>query len=101
MAADRDGARRLLVDGEAVTPTNLQVRGVIAVDDDRCSCMANHVDDATVSACVAVERRRARCDITDGTGVHSGDRRWPDDGRAQHIARRARRPHADRRRPEY
>ena len=27
MAADRDGARRLLVDGEPVTPPELQVRG--------------------------------------------------------------------------
>ena len=31
--ADRDGVRRLLVNGEAVTPTTLQVRSVISVGD--------------------------------------------------------------------
>ena len=32
--SDRDGARRLLVDGEPVTPPSLQVRGVLDVDGD-------------------------------------------------------------------
>ena len=31
--ADRDGARRLLVNGEAVTPTTMQVRSVVSVGD--------------------------------------------------------------------
>lgn len=31
--ADRDGARRLLVNGKAVTPTTLQVRSVVSVGD--------------------------------------------------------------------
>jgi dipeptidyl-peptidase-4 len=31
--ADRDGARRLLVNGEAVTPTTLQVRSVVSVGE--------------------------------------------------------------------
>lgn len=30
--ADREGARRLMVDGRAVTPSSLQVRGVVSVD---------------------------------------------------------------------
>ncbi|HVL83458.1 MAG TPA: prolyl oligopeptidase family serine peptidase [Pseudonocardia sp.] len=33
-AGDRDGAHRLLVDGEAVTPPSLQVRAVLDVDGD-------------------------------------------------------------------
>ena len=32
---DRDGARRLVVDGEAVTPDGLQVRRIVGVDGDR------------------------------------------------------------------
>jgi dipeptidyl-peptidase-4 len=44
--ADRDGARRLLVDGEEVTPPELQVRSVAAVDDG-IWFLANPIDDAT------------------------------------------------------
>jgi dipeptidyl-peptidase 4 len=45
--ADRDGARRLLVAGEAVTPPDLQVRGVAAADGDGVTFTANALDDAT------------------------------------------------------
>ena len=45
-AADRDGVRRLLVDGEAVTPTDIQVRSVIATGDT-VHFQANPIDDAT------------------------------------------------------
>jgi len=41
--ADRDGARRLLVNGSAVTPTTLQVRSVVSVGD-RILFMANNID---------------------------------------------------------
>jgi dipeptidyl-peptidase-4 len=40
--ADRDGARRLLVNGSAVTPTTLQVRSVVSVGD-RILFMANNI----------------------------------------------------------
>ncbi|MGB0114426.1 MAG: prolyl oligopeptidase family serine peptidase, partial [Ilumatobacteraceae bacterium] len=48
-AADRDGARRLMIDGDAVTPNELQVRCVVAVDSDAGSVtfQANPIDDAT------------------------------------------------------
>ena len=40
--ADRDGARRLLVNGEAVTPTTLQVRSVVSVGES-IVFMANEI----------------------------------------------------------
>jgi len=50
-AADRDGARRLLVGGEPVTPTDLQVRAIAAIGDDgsrsTVTLLANPIDDAT------------------------------------------------------
>ncbi len=47
VAADRDGARRLLLDGEPVTPDDLQVRALSAVSDERIVFIANPIDDAT------------------------------------------------------
>ena len=46
--ADRDGARRLLVDGEPVTPFDLQVRAVESVDAPGIVFLANPIDDSTV-----------------------------------------------------
>ncbi|MGZ4723059.1 MAG: prolyl oligopeptidase family serine peptidase [Ilumatobacteraceae bacterium] len=48
MAADREGVRRLLIDDQAVTPLNLQVRAVVAVNDVKVVFQANDPDDATV-----------------------------------------------------
>lgn len=48
MAADRDGARRLLIDGEPVTPADLQVRSIAAVRGNEVFVHANQIDDATV-----------------------------------------------------
>ncbi|MGZ4806230.1 MAG: prolyl oligopeptidase family serine peptidase, partial [Ilumatobacteraceae bacterium] len=48
MAAEREGVRRLLIDGQAVTPSNLQVRAVVAVNDGTVVVQANDPDDATV-----------------------------------------------------
>ena len=42
-AADRDGARRLMVGGDAVTPTHLQVRHIVNVSDS-VVFIANHRD---------------------------------------------------------
>jgi dipeptidyl-peptidase-4 len=47
MTADREGTRRLVVDGVAVTPDELHVRGVIQAGTDRVVFTANTVDDAT------------------------------------------------------
>jgi dipeptidyl-peptidase-4 len=46
--ADREGARRLLVDGEPVTPVDLQVRAIETVDGPGAVFLANPIDDATV-----------------------------------------------------
>ena len=48
MTADRSGARRLMVDGREVTPGDLQVRAVVAAQDDEVYFLANPIDDATV-----------------------------------------------------
>jgi dipeptidyl-peptidase-4 len=45
---DRDGARRLTVDGEPVTPTDVQVRAVLDASDEAITFLANPIDDATV-----------------------------------------------------
>ncbi|CAM2911754.1 S9 family peptidase [Skermania piniformis] len=45
--ADRDGARRLLLDGTPVTPADLQVRAVTTVDGPGIVFTANRLDDAT------------------------------------------------------
>ena len=50
-AADRDGARRLLVGDEPVTPTDLQVRSIVSTSGDESTPIvtfcANAIDDAT------------------------------------------------------
>jgi dipeptidyl-peptidase-4 len=48
LCADRDGARRLMVDGEIVTPTDLQLRAVLAAQSNDVYFLANPLDDATV-----------------------------------------------------
>ena len=48
MAGDRDGTRRLLIAGEPVTPIELQIRAVVAVNDRTVVVQANDIDDPTV-----------------------------------------------------
>lgn len=48
VGADRDGARRLVVDGALVSPTDLHVRAVAHVEGGAVLFTANPVDDATV-----------------------------------------------------
>jgi dipeptidyl-peptidase 4 len=67
--ADRDGARRLLVDGDAVTPTDLQVRSVVAADRGGIVFVANPIDDASVSHVWRYDDDLAA--LTDEPGVHS------------------------------
>ncbi|HEX2785051.1 MAG TPA: prolyl oligopeptidase family serine peptidase [Ilumatobacteraceae bacterium] len=70
MAADRDGARRLLIDGQSVTPVDLQVRTVLAVGDDTVLLQANDRDDATMLD-VWQWSDDGLVRISDGEGVHS------------------------------
>ena len=70
LGADRDGARRLLVAGEAVTPADLQLRAVLHVGPDEVLFSANPIDDATG----ALVRRWSAAGVeplTRGPGVHS------------------------------
>ena len=67
--ADRDGARRLMVDGHAVTPTDLQVRGVAATSGGTVWFHANPVDDATVQHVWRWDGDLQQ--ITSTPGVHS------------------------------
>jgi dipeptidyl-peptidase-4 len=46
--ADRDGSRRLLVDGRPVSPVDIQVRAVVSAGAERVIVTGNPVDDATV-----------------------------------------------------
>jgi dipeptidyl-peptidase-4 len=68
--ADRDGTRRLLIDGEPVTPVDLQVRSVAAATGEAVVFSANPIDDATV---VHVWRWDGTevAPVADGPGVHS------------------------------
>jgi dipeptidyl-peptidase-4 len=70
--ADRDGARRLLVAGEAVTPTDMQVRAIVAADDQAVTFLANPIDDATVQHVWQWRPAGGGLDaLTDEPGVHS------------------------------
>ena len=48
MAADRAGARRLLIGDVAVSPSDVQVRSVVSVGDGTVTFLANPLDDPTV-----------------------------------------------------
>jgi dipeptidyl-peptidase 4 len=45
--SDHDGVRRLVIDGDPVTPIDLQVRSVLATNDGSVTFQANPLDDAT------------------------------------------------------
>ena len=68
--ADRDGARRLMVNGEPVTPADLQVRHVISVESDRVVLSANPIDDATVQHIYRWDGTGLAA-LTAGAGVHN------------------------------
>lgn len=70
VTSDREGARRLLVDGDAVTPLDLHVRAVAKVGPDHVILTANAIDDATTQevwrwSAAGIER------LSEGPGVHS------------------------------
>jgi dipeptidyl-peptidase 4 len=68
--ADRGGARRLLVDGEPITPADLQVRSVVAADHGGIVFIANPIDDATVSHVWRYDADGLAA-LTDEPGVHT------------------------------
>ena len=71
MTADRDGVRRLMVDGAAVTPVNLQVRAVVAAHDDEVHFLANPIDDATVQHVWRWRTDGTLTALTDQPGIHT------------------------------
>jgi dipeptidyl-peptidase-4 len=68
--ADRDGARRLLVAGEPVTPPDLQVRAVVACSGEVVVFTANPVDDPTVVHVWRWEAATGPVALTSEPGVH-------------------------------
>ncbi|MDQ3391798.1 MAG: prolyl oligopeptidase family serine peptidase [Actinomycetota bacterium] len=68
--ADRDGARRLLLDGEPVTPVEQQVRAVVAADEAGVVYLANPVTDATVQHVWRLQPDGSHQALTDEPGVH-------------------------------
>jgi len=71
MTADRDGARRLMVDGNAVTPIDLQVRAVVTAQDDEVYFLANPIADATVQHVWRWRTDGTLAALTDEPGVHT------------------------------
>jgi len=71
MTADRDGARRLMVDGTAVTPADLQVRAVLVAHDDEVYFTANPLHDATVQHVWRWRTDGTLVALTDEPGVHT------------------------------
>lgn len=70
--AVRDGAMRVLVDGEAITPADLEVRSVAAVAEQRIVFVANPLNDATVAHVWRWDGGHLEC-LTEryGPGIHA------------------------------
>ena len=75
MCADRDGARRLLIDGTPVTPADLQVRAVAGTAGDPSSSTvwfhANPIDDPTVQHVWRWSAAEGAVAITTAPGIHT------------------------------
>ena len=70
VCSDRDGTRRLLVDGAPVTETDVYVRAVDHVGDDDVVFTVNPVDDATGTAVWRWSPAGIEV-LTSGAGVHT------------------------------
>jgi len=70
-AADRDGVRRVLVDGVPLTPPDLQVREIVTVEDDGVYVLANPVDEPTEQHVMQIGFDGKVTPITDEPGAHS------------------------------
>ena len=68
--ADADGARRLVVDGQPVTPPGLQVRAVLDVDGDTALLSAG-TDPCSIGL-YSWSATNGLTELTSGPGVHSG-----------------------------
>jgi len=68
--ADRDGARRLVVADEVVSPPDVQVRSIVSATFDRVVVVGNPVSDATVQH-VYRWTPDAFEQLTDETGIHT------------------------------
>ncbi|MCE9622876.1 MAG: S9 family peptidase [Actinomycetia bacterium] len=69
--ADREGARRLMIDGEPSTPIDLQVRAVLATQGDEVFFLANPISDATVQHVWRWRTDRTLVALTTEPGVHT------------------------------
>ena len=68
-AADRDGARRLIVDGAPVTPPDLQLRSIVHAERDQALFTANPIDDSTVQHLWKWHRNDGLTNVTSGNVV--------------------------------
>ncbi len=75
MAADRAGARRLLIGDDIVSPSDLQVRAVVDVTGSTVTFLANPLDDPTVQhvwTCSMADGDVAWTQLTEGQpGMHT------------------------------
>lgn len=71
MCADRDGVRRLIVDGEPASPVDVQVRAVVGASPDHVVVTGNPIDDATVQHVYRWTVGGAFEPLTDEPGVHT------------------------------
>ncbi len=71
VTADRDGARRVMLDRSPATPHDLQVRAIVGCDEGGVTFVANHLDDATVTHVWRLHDDQLTC-LTEelGDGVH-------------------------------
>jgi dipeptidyl-peptidase 4 len=70
-AADREGVRRVLVDGVPLTAPDLQVREIVAVEDDGLYVLANPIDEPTEQHVMQVGFDGKVTQITEEPGVHT------------------------------
>ncbi len=69
--ADREGARRLLVGGEVVSPDDVQVRSIIAASGERVVVAGNPLADASVQHVYRWTPDAGFEPLTDGLAVHT------------------------------
>ncbi|HSJ90974.1 MAG TPA: prolyl oligopeptidase family serine peptidase [Ilumatobacter sp.] len=71
VCADRDGARRLIVGHDVVSPADLQVRSVVHASAERVVVTANPLDDASQLHVYRWTPGDGFEPLTDGLGVHT------------------------------
>lgn len=71
MCADRDGARRLLIGDDIVSPAEIQIRAVVAASAESVVVTGNPLDDASVQHIYRWSRADGFVALTDGLGVNA------------------------------